>query len=827
MTKRILMGAAGLGLLVATLLLASRPLGLVPPVGPLLDAGQGIWAVPGAAKVRVSEAIRLPIFEGSVTAIVDTRGVPHIYADQELDAYRALGYLVARDRLFQLELQTRAAAGTLTELLGSRALAVDREARRLGFGRMVERELAATDTLSDAFRSVEAYGQGVNAWIAGMSGRDLPLEYRLLGARPSQWNVANTYLLLARMALTLAYNDASIQKASAAAKVGWPAADALFPVEAPIQEPIQPNPVDSTRFAFRPIPPPLRPDSAARHVTTTGSAAQLALGRFLRWSGEEAVGSNNWVVGPARSATGHALLAGDPHLELTLPSIWYQAHLVVPDRLDVTGVTLPGAPWVIIGFNRSIAWSFTNTGSDVNDFYREVVDDQANPTQYRLDGNWRPLDRRIEAYRSPAGAVLAVDTVRFTHRGPLWKADSTWLSMAWTAYEAKNNGAEFLAIDRARNASEFLERSASYAVPAQNMVVADRGGTIAIRSTGRYPIRPGSGRGDSILDGTLSANDWGGDLPLEFYPFSLNPRRGFLSSANQQPVDPMVNSRFLGANWYSPWRAIRINTSLRADSQVTVEAMRRWQTDPGSARADRFLPYLRTGDSLRGPAAPAQVNQARALLASWNGRYELDSRGPVLFEAVMNELGRRTWDELGPPGSGQGPRPAEAILLGLLADSASVWWDDRATPALIERRGDIIEASLSAGLDSVLARHGPPEGEGWLWRNAHHANIHHLLRLPALSALDLEVPSGPNTISPSGAAGTHGSSWRMVVELGSEVVGWATYPGGQSGNPVSAHYRDFLPRWLAGELDSLVVPPRPDLFPALRIESRITFGKGP
>ncbi len=820
MKQRILLGGSGLLLLVGTLLVASRPFGVLPAIGPLLDAGHGIWALPAAGRPPVTATVRLPIFEGGVTTIVDTRGVPHIYAEHELDAYRALGYMVARDRLFQLEIQTRAAAGTLTELLGTRGLAADREARRLGFRRMVERGLASTDTTSEAFRSILAYGQGVNAWIDGMSGRELPLEYRLLGVRPSRWTSANSYLLLARMALTLAYNDASVQKAAAAAKVGWPAAEALFPVNAPIQEPIQPNLVDSTRVAFPSIPAPSGPADSA------GPRVAMALGRFLRWSGEEAIGSNNWAVSPARSATRHALLAGDPHLELTLPSIWYQAHLVVPDRLDVAGVTLPGAPWVVIGFNRSIAWSLTNTGSDVNDFYREVVDDQESPTQYRLDEKWRALELRSETFRSPTGAVLAVDTVRFTHRGPLWKTDSTWYSMAWTAYDATDNGAEFWAIDRARSTGEFLEQTASYAVPAQNMIVADRKGTIAIRSTGRYPVRPDSARGDLIQDGTKSASDWVGNLAVEFYPFALNPARGFLSSANQQPVDPLVNPRFLGANWYSPWRAIRINTLLRADSQVTVDAIRRMQTDPGSARADWFMPSLLGGDSARRARAPDKVKRARALLAGWNRRYELDNPGPVLFEAVLAELSRRTWDELAGGGAPPRPRPAEAILVGLLRDSTNLWWDDRGTSGVVERRDDIVETALATGLDSALARHGPADGEGWLWRNAHHANLYHLLRIPVLSALNLSVPSGPNTISPSGPGGTHGSSWRMVVELGPEVVAWATYPGGQSGNPLSRHYRDFLPQWLAGELDSLVVPSRADLFPPPRIESRFIFGKG-
>ncbi len=829
---RFLQAAVGVLVLAVGVAASVRPIGVLPPLGAQLEPGGGVWALGRAASPAADRIVTDAAFTDDVKVITDDRGVPHIYAAKELDAYRALGFVVARDRLFQLEVQTRAAAGTLAELVGPRALALDRDARRLGFGRLVERTMREADTTSPAFQSVKAYAEGVNAWIDAMGPADLPIEYRLLGRRPARWAPSHTYFLLARMALTLAYNDASLIKAKAAARVGWPAAEALFPIIAPIQEPIQPNTIDSTRFGFVPIPPPGAPDSMVAAAIGALDGAHRTLGSFLRWTGDEALGSNNWAVAPTRSASRHALLAGDPHLELTLPSVWYQAHLVVGDRLDVAGVTIPGAPWVVIGFNRHLAWSMTNTGSDVNDFYRETVDDSTHPSRYLLDGAWKPLELRVETYRAPDGRILAVDTLRFSHRGPLWKVDSTWMSMAWTLYQGGSNGTEFLGIDRATSAAEFLESSASYAVPAQNMIVADQRGTIAIRSTGRYPVRPGPGRGDLIQDGSSAANDWVGTLPVEFYPFALNPARGFLSSANQQPVDPTVNPRFMGANWYSPWRAIRINTLLRADSQVTVDAMRRFQTDPGSARADLFVPaLLRVGtDSMRMMASP-RAGEALRLLTAWNRQYDVENTGPVLFEAVMAELGRRVWDELAPalarPGSDEAvtPRPAEAILLGLMADSANVWWDDRRTP-VTERRDDILVASLAAGLDSAIARHGPAGNERWCWGNAHHANIYHLLHLPALSALDLPVQSGPSTLSPSSGDGTHGASWRMVVELGPQVTGWATYPGGQSGNPASTHYRDFLPAWLAGRLDSLIVPRTAESFPAGRIEGRTTFRKG-
>ncbi len=831
MNRRILSAAGGVLLLGLAGIAAVRGAGPLPPLGPLLDPAHGVWATARAALPLGNRTIKARIFEGEVQAVVDARGVPHIYAEHELDAYRALGYLVARDRLFQLELQTRAAAGTLTELVGARALSTDRESRRFGFGRLVERRLAAVDSQSGAFRAMTAYAEGINAWIGSMRPGDIPLEYRLLGKTPARWDARNTYFLLARMALMLAYNDPSIVKTRAAARIGWPAAEALFPVEAPIQEPIQPNPGDTTRARFDPIPPPGLPDSAARTLL----AGFDALPRWLasvRGNAEDAIGSNNWAVAPFRSASGRALLAGDPHLELSLPSIWYQAHLVVPGQLDVAGVTMPGAPWVIIGFNRDIAWSFTNTGADVNDFYRETVDDAGSPTTYQLDGTWHPLELRVETYRSPTGAVLATDTVRFTHRGPLWRVDGGWLSMAWTVYRSEMNGAEFQAIERVRSVPEFLAATSGFSVPAQNMLVADRHGSIAIRSTGTYPIRPYSGRGDVIRDGSQSAADWTANLPPAEYPFAQDPPQGFLSSANQQPVDPAANARYFGAHWYSPWRAIRINDLLRGDPAVTADAMRQWQVDPGSARADAFMPFLLgTGlPAARLAAAPSKTQDARALLAEWDRRYTLTNTGAVLFEAVMAELARRTWDELAGPDSvarvpDEAPvRPADALLLGLLRQPQNSWWDDRRTAAAVETRDEILEASLAAGLDSVVARYGAP-GDAWQWNKVHHANINHLLRIPALSALGLGVAGGPSTLSPTSGRGTSGASWRMVVELGSEVRAWGIYPGGQSGNPVSRHYRDQLPAWLGGQLDSLVVPATIDQFPA-EMPSRLVFTGG-
>ncbi|HEX9565531.1 MAG TPA: penicillin acylase family protein, partial [Gemmatimonadaceae bacterium] len=733
------------------------------------------------------------------------RGAPHIFAATEEDAIRAFGFVVARDRLFQMETQTRAAAGRLTEWAGTVALPADREMRRLGLPASAERHLASLRADGRARRLLDAYADGVNAWIDDMSPADWPVEYRLMGQRPAPWEPVNTLHLFGRMGWTLASGGAEERIAAAAALVGRAAARALFPLHAVIVEPIQPNGSGAPRFDFRPLPPPGAPDSGAHRLAAL-------LPRRADRDSEPLPGfaSNNWAVAPRRTAAGRALLAGDPHLDMTLPSLWYEAHLVVPGVLDVYGVTIPGTPGIVLGFTRDVAWSFTNTGADVLDFYRETVDDPDNPTRYQVDGSWRPLELREEEYVGRRGRVIAADTVRFTHRGTMSRGENgEWLSMRWTVLDPALNQAVFLDAARATTAREFLDIiAAGFGAPAQNIIAADRGGSIAIRSTGHYPIRPAGTTGLDVLDGSVSKNDWLGFWPLERYPQSFDPPQNFLASANQEPIDPRVNPDYLAADQdFDPWRALHLNRLLRADSSVTPDAMRRYQTDPGSARADAFVPFfLEAADRerMQGRNA-AELDSAAAWLEGWDRQYTRDNERAILFERAMSELVQQTWDELAPKGTRRVATPTSSLLLNLLQDSASAWWDRRSTADRIEDRDMIVAASLARAYETLVEQVGDPREGGWVWSRVGSTRFDHLLGLTAFSVPGVAVQGGPGTLNPSSRGG-HGPSWRMVVELGDSVRAWGTYPGGQSGNPFSPRYVDRLPLWREGELDTLLVP---------------------
>ena len=399
------------------------------------------------------------------------------------------------------------------------------------------------------------------------------------------------------------------------------------------------------------------------------------------------------------------------------------------------------------------------------------------------------------------------------------RIEGRWISARWAVLETPFNAGQLSEAARATTVQQWQQVMGDWGGPAQNMIVADTSGTIAIRSTGRFPIRPADGLGNQLRDGTTTKSDWTGWWPVSRYPQAINPGQGYLASANQQPIDPKVSSDYLGADWYAPWRAMRINQLLRADSAVTPDRMRLMQTDVGSPRAEMFVP------ALLGAAATRQgdtvLQHAAAILARWDRHYTRRNHEAILFEYAMGELNDRLWDELRPGGTAGGrqsgrealPMPGLMVVAELLADPGNEWWDDRRTDGVIEQRDDILAESLKAAYLRAAASFGSPEGAGWLWSNRRTVRIRHLLGLPGFGAPELPAMGGPSTISPSSGNGGFGSSWRMVVEMGSTVKALGIYPGGQSGNPASPRYLDLLPKWAAGELDTLRTPVAPDSLP--------------
>ena len=812
--------------------------GAVPPLGALLSPSSGLW-INATDDLPASATAKIPALSDAVEIRYDARSVPHIFAKTDEDAARALGYVVARDRLFQLELQSRAGEGTLTELVGDAALSSDRQTRRLGMSRAAERQFAALDTAGPLYRTLRAYAEGINAYRTSLSSAQLPMEYKLLQKTPREWLPVHSMNLLMRMGFTLAHAPIELDLLQARALVGDSAARAMWDASSPVQEPIQPAPRNAARDALVPLPAPGTPSVEATRLLTAmgmgsgplrwGTDSALSADDRYALQQERAFASNNWAVAPSRSASGLALLAGDPHLELTLPSIWYEVHMVSGTR-DVGGVAIPGLPGIAIGYTRALAWSFTNTGADVMDFWRETVDNPTLPRTYELDGKQEPLEMRVEAYRNKNGRVIATDTVYYTHRGPMRKQGTMWLSMRWTVLEAGTELLGFAAGVYATTAEGFLDSlAAHYKAPAQNMIVADTAGTIAIRSTGLHPIRANKGRGTEILDGRTRANDWQGFRSLAQYPQSVRPAQGFLASANQEPIDPQLDSLYLGTDaHYEIWRALQINRLLRADSSMTPDKMRRFHSDPGSVRAERLVPALVSAARARIAAGEGSPSLAAAekILAAWDRRYTRDNTGARLFETSLARLSSLLWDELIPADSAAPQvRPSESRLLQLLPDSSNSWWDDRRTTNVREDRDRLIARALVAAYDTLVVDFGDPAVTPWTWGRVAPARPRHLLRLDGFSAAPTPIDGGRGTLNPSVGSrlANFGASWRMVVELDKQPRIMAVYPGGQSGNPASPRYLDRLAMWGTGSLDSVRTPRTPAELAASDVRATLTL----
>jgi len=818
--------------------IGTQGVGEVPPLGALLSPSSGLWSN-AADDLPASATAKIPALSDAVEIRYDARSVPHIFAKTDEDAARALGYVVARDRLFQLEVQSRAGEGTLTELVGDVALPADQQTRRLGMSRAAEKQFAALDTAGPLYRTLRAYAEGINAYRTSLSSAQLPMEYKLLQKTPREWLPLHSMNLLMRMGFTLAHAPIELDLLQARALVGDSAARAMWDASSPVQEPIQPAPRNAPRDALVPLPAPGTPSVEATRMLTAmgmgsgplrwGSDSALSADDRYALQQERAFASNNWAVAPSRSASGLALLAGDPHLELTLPSIWYEVHMVSGTR-DVGGVAIPGLPGIAIGYTRALAWSFTNTGGDVMDFWRETVDNAALPRTYELDGKQEPLEMRVEPYRNKDGRVIATDTVYYTHRGPMRKQGATWLSMRWTVLEAGTELLGFAAGVYATTAEGFLDSlAAHYKAPAQNMIVADTAGTIAIRSTGLHPIRANKGRGTDILDGRTRANDWQGFRTLSQYPQSVRPAQGFLASANQEPIDPQLDSLYLGTDaHYEIWRALQINRLLRADSSITPDKMRRLHSDPGSVRAERLVPALVSAARARIAAGEGSPSLAAAekILAAWDRRYTRDNTGARLFETSLARLSGLLWDELIPADSAAPQvRPSESRLLQLLPDSSNPWWDDRRTTNVREDRDRLIARALVAAYDTLVVDFGDPAVTPWTWGRVAPARPRHLLRLDGFSAAPTPIDGGRGTLNPSVGSrlANFGASWRMVVELDKQPRIMAVYPGGQSGNPASPRYLDRLAMWGTGSLDSVRTPRTPADLAASDVRATLTL----
>ncbi|CAN5667370.1 penicillin acylase family protein [soil metagenome] len=722
----------------------------------------------------------------------DSLGVPHLWAQSERDLLRAIGYVHASDRLWQMELFRRVADGRLAEVLGENMLETDRFLRTLGMGRVA----AETERLLDpeSRELIQAYADGVNAWLAEQRGA-LPPEFVALRIRPERWQLRHTLAIGTIMAWDLADWQIGLDAQRAVDRVGPELAEELHP---PYPEWGTTILGEDARWSGGTV----APASSGSRPRAERSEGRFPLPRLSEATVRMLEGisiaraSNSWVIGGERTRSGRPILANDMHLALRAPSLWYLAALH-GGRFQVTGMMIPGTPVVVAGHSDRVAWGFTNVMLDDVDFFIEQVD-PADSTRYQTPDGWRHFEVRPETIQV-RGRDPVVHLVRSTRNGPVIsdveeRGGDRVLAMRWAAHEPSTRFRALLGMNRARSAAEFDQALLHFDSPHQNVVFADVEGAFGYRMVGRVPVRH-SGDGLLPVPGWTDEHAWERYLDPDEMPHVLNPSEDFIVTANNR----LIGDRYpfhLSRNWAEPFRAMRIREMIEGGSGFTGVEVAAQQADVRDAFAVRYLPLAIQAADAAGESAAAGA------LRGWNAEAHPDSHAAALFYSWYEALRRRVGEDEYRGGRMYFPRDA---LNRILETGASAWVNDVRTSE-VETLDELSAAAMQEAVRTVGRRS---------WGELHETRINHALGSSGALDRALNVNIGPlsrggstYTVDVAGYGGTrppfvntHGASQRHVVDMGDrDGVGGFIIPTGQSGIPFSRHYRDQTPLWQEGRL---------------------------
>lgn len=739
--------------------------------------------------------IKLTDLDHPVQIYRDEYGVPHIFAENEIDLCRAAGYVTAQDRLWQMDLNRRVAAGRLSEIFGKAAIETDRFIRVWGFARVANEMVKAMSP--ESRRALEAYTAGVNEFIETHRDR-LPIEFALLKYEPEKWRLEDSVAYMRLMAWRLSFSwyvDPVL--AELVQKLGEAKAREVFPE----------FPKDGALI----IPPTVTPFwTEMRTFLENG----LALRDFMGMPAGQ-VGSNSWVVAGQKSECGKPLLANDPHLELTAPSIWYEMHLSCPD-FDAIGVSLPGTPGILIGHNEDIAWGLTNGMLDDVDFYIERSNPD-NPKQYWDGRNWLDFQILEEEIMVKDSTPVKFE-IKVSRNGPIvsdihpmFKDSAEVVALRWTGHQVSDELTALLKIQRAKNWDEFKDGIRDFRVPAQNFIFASASGDIGYYLAGAIPIRKNS-TGLFPHNGWEEKGQWSEYVPFEKQPHVFNPPENFIATANNKIIDDRY-PYYLTNLWEPSSRADRINQVLREKEKLSLADFRALQTDVTSSYAKRILPLiLETVKSQLDSTANENLQLLFDILRDWDGEESAESIAAALFNAFnlklientfRDEMGGRLYDNY----IDLGNVPTRVIGV-LLEKEDSQWFDDISTPETETRKDIILRSLLDA--KQFLTNVAGEKISDWAWGRIHTLTMHHPVgrRRPLDVVFNLgPFPRGGSKMTVNNSeyslqhpfAAALGASTRQLVDFCDLNNSLSVITSGQSGHPLNDHYRDQAHLWLEGK----------------------------
>ena len=789
-----------------------------PRFGAFFSPQQGFWQNAESENASFDASLMFPDLSGRVEVYFDKRLVPHIYAEQENDAYFVQGYLHAKFRLWQMEFQTHAAGGRLSEIMGEKAgttdfLRIDKFFRRIGMVYGAEQSLKELEANETTKKELDSYTAGINSYISTLRSEYYPLEYKLLNYAPEPWTNMKTCLFLKYMSFDLAGSDNDFEMTNALSHFSAADIEKLYPITQDSLNPIVPK---GTLFELASIKV-IKPSNADSLLYVSNPMADSSL--VIKPNKNN--GSNNWAVSGTKTKSGAPLLCNDPHLGLNLPSLWYEMQITTP-TYSTYGVSFPGAPSVIIGFNDSIAWGVTNSGRDVKDYY-EVHFRDSTMQEYKYNGVWKKAEFREEIIKVKGGTNIT-EKIAMTVWGPVMYdkqfgnplKNGKYYALRWKAHDASNELWTFNKLNHARNYVDFLRAINTYQCPGQNFVYADKKNTIAIRQQGMFPAK-WRRQGDFLMSGTDTTFQWQGFIPPRENPTLYNPQRGFVSSANQLAADETYPYYLSGPA--EIYRGIIINRKLQQMSSITIQDMERMQNDNYNVFAEMaYAPMLKYLDQTKLSKDELKYLQQ---FKSWNFRNDINETGATIFNIWWDQLMESVFDDEFSVVTTPIMYPNESTMLGVLLknDTTLRFVDDIKTKG-VENISTILTNAFHKSMKEILFA---DSNKALPWGKFKDTGVRHLLKIPALSKLHLPIGGGSNIIN--AANGNHGPSWRMIVQMSDSIQAVGVYPGGQSGNPGSKYYDTFINSWVKGNYYKLQFTNLKDIIIGKNMKWKMTFSK--
>jgi len=770
---------------IATFYGLNTKFGSIPPIGKFLDPAQGVWQ--NEQNESIDGNIEINGLSGEVTVHYDEQFIPHVFAQNETDLYRAQGYITAKHRLWQMEFQTFAAAGRLSEIFGEGALDYDRLQRRRGMVFGAENMIEKVKENAVLLEFLEAYRDGVNEYINQLDVTDYPVEYKLLDYAPELWSIDKTALLLMYMTKNLAGYDSDLEYTNALRKFGKERFDLLYPDFFDINDPVTPKDTDWSYIDTKMTKSPqseLPLDSIAETIAKPNPDN----------------GSNNWAVSGEKSYSGKPILANDPHLGLNLPSIWFVMQLATPEH-NSFGATLPGALGVISGFNNYIAWGETNATRDVLDWYKIDFKDTSR-SQYKFNGTWENTSVRVEEIKI-RGQKTYLDSVIYTHHGPvtydhnfMGNGEKEGYAMKWIGHIGGNTQGTFLQLNKSKNYQDYENALKHYIAPAQNFVFASTQGDIALWTQGLFPNK-WKGQGKFLLDGSNPDHDWQSYIPQAYNAHSINPGRGFVSSANQHPVDESYPF-YVFNDGYETYRNRVINDFLNSRDKLNIQNFKDLQNDTYNLKASELLPYIYA--NMDTSSLTIEELELLNLIKSWDFYSDIDQMAPSIWIKWWAKLYHLTWDEFDVKDVAL-EKPFSYQTIYMLKNTPDDAFMDVISTPEKESSHDLFLISFKEAAKELMTWQA--ENGDYNWAAYKATYVGHLLQaLPAFSRFNLPIGGDGSTVN--AAKKNHGPSWRMIVEMTSPPTALGIYPGGQSGNPGSKYYDNFIDDWAAGEYYKLL-----------------------